>query len=80
MTSQRIEGTAIKALRGTTSPVHGFEWSLPTQAADGSWIPGRWAAVKGKVQYRANGLHVCSDLELPYWVGHIKASDLTVWE
>ena len=33
-------GTAIKALTGTTSPVHsGTEWSLPTENADGTYTP-----------------------------------------
>ena len=47
---------ALKAtLTGSAqSPVHAHEWSLPTQNSDGSWTPGRWSAVKGKIQYRRN--------------------------
>jgi hypothetical protein len=75
-------GLALKALTGTTSPVHSAqEWSLPTQNADGTWTPGAWvSARKGeKVQYRRNGIHVCGVDQLPYWQGHIRGKTMQVW-
>lgn len=61
--------TALKALTTTGhSPIHGdMEWSLPTQQADGSWLPGEWQAVSGPVEYRGNGLHVAMPSQLRYW-------------
>ena len=72
---------ALKAtLTGSAqSPVHAHEWSLPTQNADGSWTPGRWSAVKGKIQYRRNGLHVCGVDQLPYWYGHLRGRSMVTW-
>jgi hypothetical protein len=71
------------ALKATTldgeSPVHAHGWSLPTQAADGSWTPGRWSAVKGLVRYRGNGLHVCSAAQLGYWYGHLRGREMVTW-
>lgn len=73
-------GLAIKALVGTTSPVHAHEWSLPTSNADGSWKPGAWSkAPAGKIQYRGNGLHVCGTDQLAYWQGHIKGKKMQVY-
>ena len=65
---------ALKALTLTgRSPLHGdTQWDLPTKGADGRWIPGAWQSVKGAVEYRANGLHVCGSLQIRYWRGLCK--------
>ena len=60
------------ALKATTingvSPIHGStEYPLPVENADGTWTPGAWVAVKGEVEYRANGIHCCMPEQLPYW-------------
>ena len=61
--------TALKALTiSGRSPIHGdTQWDLPTQGADGSWTPGAWQSVKGTIEYRANGLHVCGCDQVAYW-------------
>lgn len=68
-TTNRPARLALKALTlAASSPIHGdLAWSLPTQGADGSWTPGAWQAVKGAVEYRANGLHVCGCDQVAYW-------------
>jgi hypothetical protein len=71
-------GRAIKAttVEGA-SPSHSSTlWTLPVQQPDGSWKPGRWVeARKGqRVQYRSNGLHLCSPEQLGYWVRHFAAA------
>ena len=65
---------ALKALSsGNRSPIHGdVVWDLPTQRANGSWEPGAWQSVKGPIEYRANGLHVCGSLQVKYWRGLCK--------
>ena len=35
-----------------------MEWSLPTQAPDGSWVPGAWHEVDGPLSPCSRGLHV----------------------
>ena len=75
-------GTAIKALTGTTSPVHsGTEWSLPTENADGTYTPGAWvSARKGeKVQYRKNGIHVAGCDQIAWWQGHLKGKKMQAY-
>ena len=56
------------------APIHGTtEYSLPTQAADGTWTPGAWHRVEaGAVEYRAHGVHVCMPAQLGYWAQLIK--------
>lgn len=76
--------TAKLALKATTpagaSPVHAkTAWDLPTQNADGSWTPGRWTAVKGAVQYRGNGLHICGVDQIAYWTKHLRGKVLVTW-
>lgn len=62
------------------SPVHkSFGWDLPTQNADGTWTPGKWASVKGLVRYRRNGLHVCAAKQLAFWFGHLKGREMQTW-
>ena len=55
---------ALKALTlSGRSPLHGdLQWSLPVDGA-----PGAWAAVKGAVEYRKSGLHVCGCDQVAYW-------------
>ena len=82
MMSGMPTGLALKALVGTTSPVHsGTEWTLPTQQADGSWLPGAWvSARKGqKVQYRKNGIHVAGCDQIPYWTGHLRGKTMQTY-
>lgn len=76
-------GTAIKATTvAGASPSHSNTlWSLPTRQADGSWTPGAWmTARKGeRVQYRRNGLHLCTPAQLGYWTRHFRRTDLVAW-
>jgi hypothetical protein len=60
---------ALKALTTSgRSPLHGdLAWDLPVREADGSWTPGAWQRVSGRIEYRANGLHVCGCDQLKYW-------------
>ena len=50
---------AYKVLQSGKS-CHGgaLAWSLPTQNDDGSWTPGEWHEVTGKVAVCSNGLHL----------------------
>lgn len=72
---------ALKALTlDAASPVHAFDWSLPTQNADGSWTPGKWASVKGAVEYRKNGLHLAGCDQIAWWQNHLRAhKNLVCW-
>jgi len=72
-------GLAIKALSATTSPVHAFEWSLPTQSESGEWIPGEWHAVKGRIKYRRNGLHLARPDQIEWWTKHLRGRKLTAY-
>lgn len=82
-----LDMTQGRAIKATTvdgrSPSHtGTQWSLPQLQADGSWKPGRWVeARKGeRVQYRANGLHLCQPgKQLDYWAGHFAGKTLVAW-
>jgi hypothetical protein len=71
------------ALKGTTpdgdSPVHGCTWVLPTLQADGSWKPGAWNRVAGKIEYRRRGIHVCGPDQIGYWRGHLRGKTMVVW-
>ena len=71
--------TALKALDGTSSPVHATTWDLPTRNADGTWTAGKWARVAGKIEYRRNGLHVCGMEQISFWRGHLRGRDLQVY-
>lgn len=70
--------TTRYALKATTingiAPIHGDTgYSLPTQAADGSWTPGEWTRVgAGTVTYREHGIHVCMPAQLRYWSALIR--------
>lgn len=72
---------ALKATLAHGSPVHAFAWDLPTRSEDGEWTPGAWARVEGAIEYRRNGLHVCSSAQVGYWRGHLgaKGSAAVVW-
>lgn len=73
-------GTAIKALTlAGSSPVHAFEWTLPTQQADGSWTPGKWHRAEGEIGYRKGGFHVCPPSQLAYWTHHARGQQLRAY-
>ena len=45
-------------------------WSVPTQAPDGTWIPGDWMpAIEGPLVPCANGYHLCTAEQLIDWLG-----------
>jgi hypothetical protein len=61
----------LKVLKaGGIPPLAGsdFRWSLPTQADDGSWAPGAWMEISGRLKACSNGLHLCRVQDLPNWI------------
>ncbi len=45
-------------------------WNLPTQAEDGSWIPGAWRIAYGKkIIPCQTGIHACRREDLVHWLG-----------
>jgi len=47
-----------------------LQWSLPTQNADGTWIPGDWMPeVTGDLVPCSNGYHVAQDGQVLEWFG-----------
>jgi hypothetical protein len=61
----------LKVLKaGGIPPLVGsdFRWSLPTQADDGSWAPGAWMEISGRLKACSNGLHLCRVQDLPNWI------------
>ena len=61
-----------KVLNEDGSCCHGGSgsWSLPTKLLDGSWEPGEWREVEGKLIACQNGLHGCDgETQLPEWLG-----------
>jgi hypothetical protein len=52
------------------SECHGDgRWSLPVLNADGSWTPGEWRAVGGRLVPWLNGLAISSEEHLLEWLG-----------
>ncbi len=50
-----------KVLRDGQS-IHGdLTWSLPTQQPDGTWVPGDWHEVSGRIVVCSRGLHLTTD-------------------
>ena len=45
-------------------------WSLPTQAEDGTWVPGEWMPeIAGPLVPCENGYHLCEDAQVVGWLG-----------
>lgn len=55
-----MSGMLFKLLAVDGSAVNGGTgaWPLPQQTADGSWTPGDWIEVKGRLKRCVNGLHL----------------------
>lgn len=51
-------------------PLHGGRgaWPLPTRAQDGTWTPGEFREVYGRLEPCANGLHLVRREDLQDWV------------
>lgn len=63
--------TYYKGLNPDGSCYHGGHgaWPLPARNTDGSWTPGEWVEVEGKVEACVNGLHACRDRQVLEWLG-----------
>src|SRR5690349_12518395 len=54
---------------GNISTHQSFEWPLPTQSEDSTWVAGEWVEVTGAIRLCANGLHVCTEAQMwKHWV------------
>jgi len=63
--------TMYKVLNEDGSCCYGGQgrWPLPTKRLDGTWTPGAWLEVEGKLKSCANGLHACRDEQVLDYLG-----------
>jgi hypothetical protein len=61
-----MSGVLYKVLSKDSKPYHGGigKWPLPKNGE-----PGEWLTVKGKLLPCMNGLHLCRESDLIYWLG-----------
>ena len=65
------EPVFYKATGADGSACHGGtgSWSPPTLNPDGSWTPGEWRAVQGRLVSTLNGFHLTTEGTLLDWLG-----------
>jgi hypothetical protein len=52
-----------KVLGQNGESLHGGDliWPLPTEGANGEWVPGAWVEVEGEIKACSNGLHLTTE-------------------